>query len=539
MRVIASQTLLPPARGPWLAASAEVLGALALLPLAAAVAFSLASHGGTSGYAYWWGTQAGWLSLGRTLGLAALAATFAVSLAWLVAAASSRLPARWAMVAAYLACLPMLLPSSLLATAWIFAFGRQGAAAQFAAGALGGAAPSVYSFPAAALVLALRYFGLAALVLVHDSRRREAAWPAARVFRVAPLAAAVHLHLRPAIRPTLAGWLLVALFAMNDHIIPGMLLISTYGTQVLIQYQALLDPAGAAALAAPVAAVGAAALALALASARRTWMAVDRPALALPRPENVAARVVAVATSAAVLALALAVPVATLAYKAGSWRALADALAAARNQVAETVLLALVAGGLCMIAGAVLATRWVNAWREGRWTAAPLVLVNLTVPPSLLAIGILQLTNLGPLASLDGTVAPLVFAYVARFLPVVTLLFFVLWRDEPVEPAAAARTHGVALWRTLTRVVWPRRREALVAGGLLGGLLAATELEVSILLAPPGASTLGVRLYSLIHTAPEAMTSALALDTLLAAAPAIAILGWLMARQARRGEGAQ
>jgi len=239
-----------------------------------------------------------------------------------------------------------------------------------------------------------------------------------------------------------------------------------------------------------------------------------------------------------VLALALAVPAAVLAARAGSVGALAGALAAARGEAMETFRVSLSAGVLSMAAGALLAARWVAAARDRAWTAVPLVLVNLAVPPSLVGIGLVRLGQTAALAPLADTSWPLVFAYVARFLPVVTLVLYALWRREPAEPMAAARVHGVVAWRGAWRVLWPRWRAALAAAGLLAALLAATELETSILLAPAGAGTLGVRLYTLIHTAPESVTSALALDVLLLAAPAIALLAWALARGRRTGEGA-
>jgi iron(III) transport system permease protein len=325
------------------------------------------------------------------------------------------------------------------------------------------------------------------------------------------------------------------LFCMNDPIIPGMFLVSTYGTQVLIQYTALLDPAGAAALAVPMAAVGAAALAAALRLARRDWTGLDSPASDVRPVRRAAGQVIVAAVAAAVLAAALAVPIVALAYKAGSWGALADALVSARQQAWQTLVLALAAGAACMAAGAALAARWVGAWRAGRPTAVPLVLLNLTVPPSLLGIGVIQLAQAPPLEALGDTSWPLVLAYVARFLPVATLVCYALWRGEPREPVLAARVHGLSPWRTAWRVLWPMRRATIAAAGLLAALLVATELEVSILLAPPGGSTLGVRLYTLIHTAPETVTGALALDILLLAGPAILLLGlllWLVRRPA-------
>jgi len=504
--------------------AAEALALLALVPLAAAIVGSLRTAGPESGYVYWWGTARGWESLARTLAVAAPAGAMAVVLAWVLVESAVRLSARWAAAAVLASCLPLLVPSSLLATAWIVALGKQGVITTSWLGGAGGAfAPDLYSVPGAAAVTALRYFGIAAVVLLYARLRREREWPAARVFALPRLAAAWRLHLRPAARPALAAWLLVTLFSMNDHIIPGMLLVSTYGTQVLIQYSALLDPAGAAALAAPPAAVGAAMMAVAVLAGRDLWSAPAGAPAPADRPRGFGRRALAALTAATVLALALAVPVAVLAARTESWVAVATALAGARDQAWQTLYVACAGAALAAAAAAILAHQWAACHRAGVRSAVPLVLVNLTVPPSLLGIGMIELFQDAPPAVRDSS-APLVLGYAARFLPVVVLLLYSFWRHESADARLAARVHGVPAWRSAWSIVWPPRRAAVAGAALLAAVLMATDLETSILLAPPGGSTLGVRLYTLIHTAPDAMVSALAVGILVAAAPAILLL---------------
>jgi ABC-type Fe3+ transport system permease subunit len=159
--------------------------------------------------------------------------------------------------------------------------------------------------------------------------------------------------------------------------------------------------------------------------------------------------------------------------------------------------------------------------------------VNLAVPPSLVGLGTIALFQTGPLAALRDTRVPLVVGCAARFLPVAVLLLYALWRHESPQAALAARVHGVSAWRTAWRVTWPGRRASVAAAALLAAILIATDLEVSILLAPPGGATLGVRLYTLIHTAPDALVSALALGILLLTAPALCLLGLVAARRRR------
>ena len=82
----------------------------------------------------------------------------------------------------------------------------------------------------------------------------------------------------------------------------------------------------------------------------------------------------------------------------------------------------------------------------------------------------------------------------------------------------------------------PMISNMLAAAALLCGLLVATELEMSALLAPPGASTVGVRLYTLIHNAPESLVAASALVVCLAVAPVLALLALVITGGIPRNE---
>jgi iron(III) transport system permease protein len=300
-------------------------------------------------------------------------------------------------------------------------------------------------------------------------------------------------------------------------------------------YSALMDLGGAAALAAPMSLVGAVLVVAALWIVRPAWEQLDFPTSA-PPPGSALASIAASLGIGAALAAALAVPAAVLAFRVPSWNALWLALLDARSQAWQTLALSSAAALICTVLAAVIVQQWLARRRQGRHSLAPLVLLNLTVPPSLLGIGVIELVNHWPLDFMRDTSWPLVMAYVARFLPVAVLVLYLAWRNESQLPSHAAAVHGVAPWRSFLRIRWPARRGALAAAALLCLLLAATELEVSTLLAPPGGATLGVRLATLIHTAGDAIVSALAIDILALVAPLIILLTALaVAAVARRG----
>ena len=209
-------------------------------------------------------------------------------------------------------------------------------------------------------------------------------------------------------------------------------------------------------------------------------------------------------------------------------------LGRAGEQVRQTLDCTAVGATLCTVLGATLADRWIRCRRTGRTTLVPLVLLNLTVPASLLALGTIRLTARGPLAMPADSAWPLILCYVARLLPLATLAFYAAWRNVSPLPELAAGLHGVAGWRRALRVSGPPRAAAVTAVAALAAILMITDLEMSLLLQATGRATLGVRLSTLIHKAPRWMPSALTLGIIAITLPGIAALV-LLRRVARAG----
>ena len=141
------------------------------------------------------------------------------------------------------------------------------------------------------------------------------------------------------------------------------------------------------------------------------------------------------------------------------------------------------------------------------------------------------LSSYWPVKLMRDTDALMVAAYAVRFVPLAALLLFIAGLRRPELPAITARLYGVPWWRRIQSIHWPAWRGALGAAAVLCALLIATELETSLLLAPAGSSTVGIRLYTLIHTAPDGQVSAAAVAILVMLSPLIVIAGYL----ARRG----
>lgn len=148
------------------------------------------------------------------------------------------------------------------------------------------------------------------------------------------------------------------------------------------------------------------------------------------------------------------------------------------------------------------------------------------------ASGLAQL--LGRLAQiiLDGPGA-LMLAWAGRWTPVALGLIALGRRQVPTEWLEAARLEG-AEWRwRLIHIEWPILRRPALAAGALIFCLSLGEVGASILLLPPGVTTLGVRLMTLMHYAPTDIVAAQSLMTVALglAAAALALAAWKLRRR--------
>ena len=504
-----------------------LLAVVVLVPLLAAVAMSFTSQAPGGEYLRYWGTTRGWEALARTLRLAATAAVIAMPLGYALVVTAGRCGPTWTLAAVTTSCSAMLIPASLVATAWTIL-----AAPTHPIGAMitrRWPNFTMHAFPVAAAAGALRYFGLVAAAVWLGQLRQAKADPAERAFEVPAMTRWVHLRLRPMLPATVGGGALVMLFCMNDHILPGMFLISTCGTQVMIEYTARMDPAGAVAVAVPMAVVGAGLLWAAGRLVRPTAAATERLSSAAPSA-GWAIRVGGAVVSATILAVALAVPVGVLAERTATPAALVEAFHLGRREAAHSLALAIMTAGLCVLLAAPLADHWLRR----RGGVAALAVLNLAVPASLPAIVVVVIVALPPLRWLDQTLWPLAFACAARFTPVAMFVLLALWRDENPLADQAAVVHGLSVWRRLRRLTWPRRRLSVLTAGLVCAVLAVTELEMAVMLAPPDGATLAVRLYTMIHTAGEQVVSALTLCLLGLTIVGIALLTGMIALASHR-----
>lgn len=178
---------------------------------------------------------------------------------------------------------------------------------------------------------------------------------------------------------------------------------------------------------------------------------------------------------------------------------------------------------------------YVLARRGGAWRNAAEAVFDMpyALPGVVLALACILLF-LKPLplieVSLYGTSFIIVFAYVARFLPLalkpVTAAISQL--DTSVEEAASVC--GAGAWERVRHILAPAAAPAMAAGALLAFLIAFNELTVSALLWSQGTVTLGVVLFGLEEAGLVSLAAAVALASVAVIAAVMVALDRLAPR---------
>jgi iron(III) transport system permease protein len=427
---------------------------------------------------------------------------------------------------------PMTLPPYVVGLAWIYAGGSRGLIATFLGGDL--LSGWTYSLPGAAIVLSLVLYPLSMLateVAVRgiDGRLEEAALlvaPRGRVFR--------RITLRLASPAVLAAALVIFVLAVSDFGVPGLLRVRVYTTEVFTAFAALYDFGRASVLILPLLLVSilVAATAGALVGDRLvvTRRGTGSPALSLDdwgRP--------AVAVVVATIVLALGAPLTVLGREALTVRSFPDTLTASGSAIVNSLVLAAL-GATAVVALAV----WIG---YGRTRLGPrlgrlvdVVLVALfAVPSTVVGVGLIGVWNRpGLFGAMYGTNVMILLAYLARLVPVAALVLAARARLVSVSQEEAAAVGGAGWLRTLWHIVFPQMTAALGAVWVVAFVLAFGELGATILVAPPGESTLPIRIYTMTANAPSSQVAALALLQASVIVAPLAMAGLAISRRERQ-----
>jgi iron(III) transport system permease protein len=155
--------------------------------------------------------------------------------------------------------------------------------------------------------------------------------------------------------------------------------------------------------------------------------------------------------------------------------------------------------------------------RRGRWWSRrvlALAAAGLALPGPMIGLGMIWLLSRPEIPGMvylyNPSLLPLwlampvrgiapALAILVRALPPATFLLWHALASFPQELLDAAALDGAGPWTRLRCVVLPNRWPAVALAWLVALVVSLGDLSASILVAPPGVTTLSVRIFSLLH----------------------------------------
>ena len=185
-----------------------------------------------------------------------------------------------------------------------------------------------------------------------------------------------------------------------------------------------------------------------------------------------------------------------------------------RREFAWTAIIGASAATVAMVFAIPLA--WM-ARRKSLGAALTLLTTTLvaTIPGPILALMMISWLNREDSAFCvwlyDRTILLPVLAGAVRALPVAVMVTWWGIRTVPTELADMALLDGLNFFGRIRHIVWPSRRELLIAAWCAAFAFAAGDLAATLLVTPPGVSTLSIRVFGLLHAGVDDQVAAICL----------------------------
>ena len=428
---------------------------------------------------------------------------------------------------------PLVIPPYILGLAWIYIGGSAGVVTQ----AFGRDLLSnwTYSLTGAVLVLGTSFYPLTMLATEAAARRIDASLEEAALLVARPHRVLSRITL-PLIAPSIAAAaLLTFVLALSEFGVPGLLRVPVFTTEVFTTFAALYDFGGATALAVPL-------LVVALIAGIAVKLLIGNRMIA--RPQSVRTglplalggwRVLVIGVFGLVLLWSVILPLGVLAREVGRFERIVTSLRESGSAIGNSLLLSTVGATLIVALGVLLGYGRERARTRLRGLVDLVLIVTFAVPSTVVGIGLISLWNRpGLIGEVYNSTTIIVIAYLARFVPVAALVLTASVRQIPISSEEAADVAGASWLRTFTRIVLPQIRTGLAAAWVVAFIFAFGELGATVLVTPPGESTLPVRIYTMIANTPASTVAALALMQAGIILVPLALFGILARNRERR-----
>ncbi|RLC24184.1 MAG: hypothetical protein DRH21_05910, partial [Deltaproteobacteria bacterium] len=136
-------------------------------------------------------------------------------------------------------------------------------------------------------------------------------------------------------------------------------------------------------------------------------------------------------------------------------------------------------------------------------------LIPFAIPATVLGIGMIKVCNRQITDVIYGSSLIIVFGYVAHFIPFTSRVTSSAFNQLNPRLEEMASLITANWFKIIGKIVLPLMKPGLLAAFFIGFILSIGELGTTLLIMPPGKTTLPVKIYNLMHYGAEQMVAAL------------------------------
>ena len=406
---------------------------------------------------------------------------------------------------------PLVVPPYIMALAWVLLTGPVGLFAK----SIGRDFLSdwTYSLTGAIVVLGFTFYPLSMLATEAAARRVDARLEESALLAASPRRVLWRITL-PLIGPTVAAAaLIVFVLALSEFGVPALLRVRVFTTEAFTAFAAFYDFGTGVALCAPLLVVALiVSVAIKFIIGERLLVTTRSLSVGLPLTFSRFFRTAIVIGITVVVFASTLLPLAALLSETTGINRIASAASTSGAAIANSLWLAVAGATLIVALAVVLGYGRARARSRLRIFFDPAFILLFAVPSTVVGIGIIGLWNReGFIGQVYSSQWIIVVTYIARFAPVAALMLAASVRQISTSSEHAAEIAGASWMRTFGSIVLPQLRTGLAAAWVVSFIFCFGELGATVLVAPPGESTLPVRVYTLIANTPSSEVASLGL----------------------------
>jgi iron(III) transport system permease protein len=421
------------------------------------------------------------------------------------------LEGRWRGIFFGAAVTALVLPPFLVVNCWIELLGENGVWRHWLP-------VNIYTLGGAIWILMLLNWPIAFLLVTAAWRRVQAAQ-----LEVDPLLECRFLLrwlLLPLARTALLqSAILTLVLALNNFAVPAILQIKVFPAEVWVRFNTTFDYAAALELSWPLV-LAPLLLVLCFRGGDTAWSWQSNPATAraMRRQLGAAWHRTGGAAAFVLTGFSLGIPLWQLAGSRKTWRELLPALAAGQSAISHSLLFAAVSASLVVVFALL-------TWRRRLDVA---LWLPFFMPGVLLGIALIWIFNRHGLSAIYQSAGIVFLAYTLRYAALGWNTVARALRSGDPNLLAMARLEGANFWQTQRHVHWPQASAQLTAAWYVTYLLCLWDVETLVLIVPPGAESLSLRVFNLLHYGHNSQVNALCL--LLLALALLPLLAGMVVR---------